>query len=356
MPIPRVFVSSTCYDLADERDSLSAFCSDFGFDVALSEKGDIFYHPDLHTHVSCTREVSACQLFVLVIGGRFGGKYVADKTKSITNAEYESARELGIPIFTFVKQDVLSDHNLWQKNKDQPFADKITYPSIDKQDHAQEIFSFIDRVRLAPTNNGFFGFRLAKEIFGYLRKQWAAMFFEYLQNRALSRQLSATTETLTSLTAASEKIEEIVRNIYKNVDAAGAVDSLNKIDLDSRARELFLAIAAKTGDRQFLSMDAAEHVKSLPTKWYEFLTDTGYFELEETNEAGGSVNVVLKYSIGNRVIAKIIGERSKFEEVEMTYLGEGYKAFLELPVESQKNLIQNYAFIPPVNSSQQKYS
>lgn len=347
MPIPRVFVSSTCYDLADERDGLSAFCSEFGFDVALSERGDVFYHPDLHTHVSCTREVSTCQVFVLVIGGRFGGKYVADKTKSITNAEYASARELGIPIFTFVKQDVLNDHNLWQRNKDQSFANQITYPSIDKQEHAQEIFLFIDQVRLAPTNNGFFGFRLSKEIFGYLRKQWAAMFFEYLQNRTLSRQLSATNETLASLTAASDKIEEIVRNIYRNVDTAGAADSLTKIDLDSRAREFFLAISAKTGDRKFLSLRAHDHISSPPSAWYEFLNDSGYFDIENTEEADDSGNVVLRYSVGDRgIIAKIVGERNKKEEAEMAYLSDGYKAFLDLPVDARDKLMLDYMHLP----------
>ncbi|MGF6445367.1 DUF4062 domain-containing protein [Paraburkholderia youngii] len=351
MPIPRVFVSSTCYDLADERDGLSAFCSDFGFDVALSERGDVFYHPDLHTHVSCTREVSTCQLFVLVIGGRFGGKYVADKTKSITNAEYASARELGIPIFTFVKQDVLNDHNLWQKNKDQPFASQITYPSIDKQEHAQEIFSFIDQVRLAPTNNGFFGFRLSKEIFGYLRKQWASMFFEYLQNRALSRQLSATNETLASLTAASDKIEEIVRNIYRNVDATGAADSLAKIDLDSRAREMFLTIAAKADDRQFLSKHSSKYIESPPSEWYEFLVDAGYFELENTTEDVGSPTIVLRSILGEKVIAKITGERNKLEEAEIAYFREGYRAFLDLSVDSRKQLVRDYTFVPAEEAS-----
>jgi hypothetical protein len=294
-------------------------------------------------------------VFVLVIGGRFGGKYVADKTKSITNAEYASARELGIPIFAFVKQDVLNDHNLWQRNKDQPFANQITYPSIDKQEHAQEIFLFIDQVRLAPTNNGLFGFRLSKEIFSYLRKQWAAMFFEYLQNRALSRQLSATNETLASLTAASEKIEEIVRNIYKNVDAAGAADSLTKIDLDSRAREFFLAIAAKTGDRKFLSLRARNQIASPPSVWYEFLNDSGYFSIENTDKADDSVNVVLRYSVGdNGIIAKIAGERNKREEAEMAYLSDGYKAFLNLPVDARDKLIMDYVHLPASKTPQPK--
>jgi len=227
MATPRVFVSSTCYDLADERDGMISFCKSFGFDTALSERGDVFYHPDLHTHTACIRETSNCQIFILIIGGRFGGKYIADKTKSITNAEYIAAREQGIPIFTFIKQDVLNDHNVWQRNKDQSFAKEIKFPSIDKQEHAIDIFNFIDQVRQAPNNNGFFGFNLNKEIFEHLRKQWAGMFFDYLQTRSLAKQFSTTNQTLAALTAASEKIEEIVKGIYQNVEGAGATEALN---------------------------------------------------------------------------------------------------------------------------------
>lgn len=183
MAAPRVFISSTCYDLAEERDGLAEFCESFGFDTTLSERGDVFYHPDLHTHLSCVRETSNCHLFILIIGGRFGGKYKVEPRKSITNAEYAAAIQNGSPTFAFVKQEVLNDHNVWQRNKDLPFAKDIQYPSIDKHEHAEEIFKFIDTVRLAPVNNGMFGFRLGRDIHDMLRKQWAGMMFDYLQNR-----------------------------------------------------------------------------------------------------------------------------------------------------------------------------
>ncbi|WP_152988670.1 DUF4062 domain-containing protein, partial [Janthinobacterium sp. Ant5-2-1] len=146
MANPRVFISSTCYDLAEERDGLSEFCEEFGFDTTLSERGDVFYHPDLHTHLSCIRETSNCQMFILIIGGRFGGKYKVDPGKSITNAEYAAAIENGSPTFAFVKQDVLNDHNVWQRNKAFAFAKDIVYPSIEKQEYAEDIFKFIDAV------------------------------------------------------------------------------------------------------------------------------------------------------------------------------------------------------------------
>ncbi len=50
MAVPKVFVSSTCFDLSEIREQLSRFISNYGFESVLSEHGDVFYHPDLHTH------------------------------------------------------------------------------------------------------------------------------------------------------------------------------------------------------------------------------------------------------------------------------------------------------------------
>ena len=346
MAAPRVFISSTCYDLADERDGLFEFCNAFGFDVALSERGDVFYHPDLHTHTACVRETSNCQLFVLIIGGRFGGKYVIDKAKSITNAEYMAAREQGLPIFTFVKQDVLNDHNIWQRNKDKPFASEIHYPSIEKQQHAIDIFRFIDQVRLAPTNNGLFGFRLTKEIFEYLRRQWAGLFFEYLQSRSLSRQLSSTNETLATLTAASEKIEEIVKGIYKNLDVAGGVEALDTIDLEGQARELFLTIAARAADQQYLYTTRNDQaIDNPPPEWHTFFVDFGFFELSEGKEDDGKPFLGLTYT--GETIAKLTGTLTKLQQIELAYFQERYNAYLRLSPASRSKLIESYIFDPP---------
>lgn len=352
MASPRVFISSTCYDLADERDALSSFCDGFGFGCALSERGDIFYHPDLHTHVSCVREVSTCQLFVLIIGGRFGGKYISDKSKSITNAEYAAARELGIPVFTFVRQDVLNDHNIWQRNREQPFAMQIVYPSVDKQEHALDIFGFVDQVRLAPTNNGVFGFRLSREIFETLRKQWSSMLFEYLQSRSLARQLATTNENIASLTAASAKIEEIVRSIYKNVDSVGADESLTAIDLDSKAKELFLTIAAKCQDRQFLySVMADEMTSKPPVEWFNFLANFGFFDIVTTPSDTGKSSIVLQYDILDIPVAKIGGDLNKLQKAEVSFFAEGYEAYLKLAPEARRKIVSDYLYITDKESA-----
>lgn len=344
MATPRVFISSTCYDLADERDGMVSFCKSFGFDSALSERGDVFYHPDLHTHNACIRETSHCQMFILLIGGRFGGKHITDKAKSITNAEYIAARDQGIPIFTFIKQDVLNDHNVWQRNKDQSFIANIRFPSIDKQEHAIDIFNFIDQVRQAPNNNGFFGFNLNKEIFDHLRKQWSGMFFDYLQNRSLSKQFSTTNQTLAALTAASEKIEEIVKGIYQNVEGAGAKDALDTMDLEGEARELFVTLGNKMDDRYYLSPHGIDKaISNPPEKWHQLLVDHAFLcTIEESLEDDGSSGLVLEY-LGSAVY-KISGNLNKSQRAELEVLQAQYDAYRKLTITSRKKIIEPHIY------------
>ena len=87
MAVPRVFVSSTCYDLKYIRENIRYFINNMGFESILSEDGDVFYAPEQHTHDACLSEVQNCQMFVLIIGGRYGGNY-KQEDKSITNKEY----------------------------------------------------------------------------------------------------------------------------------------------------------------------------------------------------------------------------------------------------------------------------
>lgn len=340
MASPRVFISSTCYDLAEERDAMAAFCSSFGFDVALSERGDVFYHPDLHTHLSCVRETSSCHLFVLIIGGRFGGKYKIEPSKSITNAEYSAAIQSNTPVFTFVKQDVLNDHNLWQKNRDKPFVKDIHYPSIEKQEHADEIFKFIDTVRLAPINNGLFGFRLIKDIHDTLRKQWASMMFDYLQNRSISKQLTLTSDALGNLSVVSSKIEELVKNIYKNIDATGAPQAIETIEADSQGEEFIRSLSQLLEDEKFIFEGIFTTSSIKPNHWWDFLCEFSYCKLSpESDLNNGDVNLL---GLFETPIFKIHGALSKSEEIKSQALEKGYDRYKSLPASTQFRIASKY--------------
>lgn len=341
MANPRVFVSSTCYDLASERDSLIDFCHGFGFDVALSERGDVFFHPDLHTHEACVNEVGGCHLFVLIIGGRFGGRYKADPAKSITNAEYAAAREHGIPVFTFIKQDILQDHNLWQRNKDKDFVSQIHYPSIDNQEHAIEIFKFIDDVRLTKNNNSYCPFLLPREIHEHLRKQWASMFLDWLKQRSIAKQMLVTNEALARLASASQKIEEITKSIYKNVDRDNAVTSISAIDAIAEAKKMFYFVSSKIDDQKFIAdynLDAL--IEDPAPSWWEFLLVSGYFEqiIDEDGREGVS------YLTEGGVSIYTKNNSSKKTKSDLLMLEESYAIYLSLSLDSRREVLSEFIF------------
>jgi hypothetical protein len=346
MANPRVFISSTCYDLASERDSLIDFCNNFGFDVALSERGDVFFHPDLHTHESCTNEIGNCHLLVLIIGGRFGGRYVVDPEKSITNAEYSAARDAGIPIFTFIKNEVLQDHNVWQSNKGNEFVERIRYPSIDKPEHAIDIFRFIDEVRLAKRNNSYFAFALPREIHGHLRKQWAAMFLEGLTNRNIAKQMLATNEALSRLTSVSQKIEELTKSIYKNVDSVNAESSIESIDRVTQAKEMFHLVGSKVEDNLFLSgVHMNDVLENLPETWWEFLEASGYFDIETRLSEDGTARKVLVYLEGISDSLEIEPPKSKREIADVRTIASGYEAFKSLSRPMRAKIYEEFSVL-----------
>ena len=90
-------------------------------------------------HNACLAEVPSCQLFILIIGGRYGGKY-KDTVKSITNAEYAEAIHSKIPVFALVERGVYDQYFVYLSNRNNPNLDatRINYPSVD----STNIFDF----------------------------------------------------------------------------------------------------------------------------------------------------------------------------------------------------------------------
>lgn len=208
MAIPKVFISSTCYDLKYIRENLKYFINNLGYEAVLSEDGDVFYNPSIHTHDSCLAEVSNCQMFVLIIGGRYGGAYHAGE-KSITNKEYEEAIRLKIPVFTLVEQSVLAEHFVYQKNKKNPSSKDMVYPNVDNI----KIFEFIDEVRKNNKNNAIVPFADFNNIEEYLKKQWAGMMCNFLTNSIETKKVE---ELFKEIHTATEKIEYYTKQLAVN--------------------------------------------------------------------------------------------------------------------------------------------
>lgn len=344
---PRVFVSSTCYDLSEIRDNLVTFIKSYYFEPILSERGDVFYHPDLHTHISCVNEIQNCQLFILIIGGRFGGSYIADTTKSIVNAEYLAAKENDIPVFCFIKREVFEDHRVYSKNKkDIELVKRIEFPSVEKQEYASSIFRFIDEVRHSNVNNGIFTFEFAREIQDTLGKQWAGMFCDFLSKRKLQKQFDITTNLLSQLAIASDKTEEIIKKIYLNLNEDEAKNTISTLDEEAEAKQFFEKIK-KTFHLEGLYIEDIDEFLMIDEdkNWVDFLLLTGDFYLEDcfgTDEEGNSAEDEVMFYYGGGGIAISDLNTGEYYENFNKY-DELFNKFKRLNKQQKKKILMSYS-------------
>jgi hypothetical protein len=344
MGFPRVFISSTCYDLGEVRDSLVDFLQGLHFEPILSDKGDIFYHPDLHTHESCITEVENSQLFLLIIGGRFGGDYKIDATKSVTNAEYLAARNLNRPVFTFVKRDVYDDHRLYQRNKLKKTVMKdIEFPSIEHQQYAAKIFEFINEVRLSDTNNGFFPFDYARDIRSLLGKQISGMIYDFLNKRQKEKEQLKINQVLDNLTLVNKKTEEILENIYKRVSKQDATRIIQEIDQELEASRFFKDVFRLYAINGFTKKTTTEIAKIDLTNlnWADFLLKTGDWYIKRGMVFPSKKKEIDVLYHNSGIGVGINGDLSQGLQKEIVDIEKLYIIFKSLSTEQRLKVLKN---------------
>jgi len=128
----RIFVSSTCYDLAATREDIRNCIIGLGHEPWLSEYPSFPCLPELKTIDNCKKVVrDKTDIFILIIGGK-RGSLDPDTGKPITNIEYEAAKENNIDSFIFVYKPVMDLLSIWEKNPDADFSPSVDYPVVFK--------------------------------------------------------------------------------------------------------------------------------------------------------------------------------------------------------------------------------
>lgn len=72
MAKPRVFLSSTYYDLKHVRERIERFLANFGMEPVLFESDNVTFEFNKPLDVSCYNEVKTCHMLILIVGGRYG--------------------------------------------------------------------------------------------------------------------------------------------------------------------------------------------------------------------------------------------------------------------------------------------
>jgi len=250
MAAPRIFVSSTCYDLQEVRGNIRDFILSFGYEPMMSDFGDIFYDVDKHVQDSCIEAIKQSDLYVLIVGDNYGSNFHSDKKQtsdipdSITLAEFKRALDLDKPKMIFVNKFVDYDYRNYKRHLQEQYSEyfriqdvldeeventkneikqkiEMTYPYPKKS--YKYIFYFLDKIYDLKIGNAVFPFESSYDIKETLKKQWAGFVQESLKRR--EELNSPTTIELKRILEKLSKVEKIIET--KNFESNKQTNLIN---------------------------------------------------------------------------------------------------------------------------------
>lgn len=282
MATPTVFVSSTFYDLKYARESMKRFIEQLGYTPVLSEDGAVYFDPKVTAAEACLQEIGNVDLFVLLIGGRYGSQ-MPDGALSVTNAEFEKAAQLGVPIFAVVEQGTYSDYNLFRHNRHQPdVLAQLDFPNADDV----RIFEFIESVTSRAANNALVPFTTITDIEHYLQAQWAGMMRDFLAQKAAQANVSSTLDVLKTMNTRVELIaDQILRNVGTPLDRIYV--TLQQAMIESPVTSDLRTIGGRPRPGQILeASDVSEAARAAGS---ELFIDSSFDEEANIISGGGGV-------------------------------------------------------------------
>ena len=198
MARPRVFISSTFFDLRQLRTDMERFIREIGYEPVQHELGHVPYGSAEKLETYCYKEIGQVDIVVNIVGGRFGSVSY-DEAYSISQMELKTAVALNKQVYVFVDAGVHAEYRMFLRNKD---VKGISYVSTDDE----RIFRFIADIEALPRNNQLIEFRHSDEIAHHLREQWAGLFQRFLQEQESVPDRRAADELHTALSTVNQLI------------------------------------------------------------------------------------------------------------------------------------------------------
>ncbi|PAM93425.1 hypothetical protein B4N84_17935 [Flavobacterium sp. IR1] len=196
MAKPRIFLSSTFFDLKQIRTDLDLFIETLGYETVRNEEGDISYGKEDALEEYCYKEIKSVDIVVSIIGSRFGSESKRGGS-SVSQIELKTALKENKQVYIFIEKNVLSEYETYLINKE----NNIKYKYVDDT----RIYQFIEEIKNLTLNNNIKGFETASEITKYLKDQFAGLFQRFLEEQtrikeaSLIRNLEKTAQTLNKL-------------------------------------------------------------------------------------------------------------------------------------------------------------
>lgn len=215
MAKPRVFISSTFFDLKTVRDDLDRFVRSHGFEPVRHEQGHVSYGSEDPPEVYAYSEIDSCDIVVCVIGGRYGSSASSD-SGSITQNELRTAMQQGKQVYIFIDANVLNEFRFYRTNRD------VQGNKFDAVDDVK-VYDFIEEVHALKKGNPIFSFNVASDIARILEEQWAGLFQRLLQVQSVRSQTSLTEELQRSIATVDQLVSFLSE---QNKSSHEAIDTI----------------------------------------------------------------------------------------------------------------------------------
>ena len=206
MATPRVFISSTYYDLKHVRNDVCNFVSSLGYTPVMHDKGGVAYTQIEPLENSCYSELSTCDIVVCIIGNHFGTQS-SNSDFSITMEELRTALKNKKKIYIFIAKDVYTENRTYLQNRDSGSFKPAYVDDI-------KIHEFIADLCETVKNNPIVTFDTTSDIIESLRGQFAGLFQSYL-----TREASLTeSKTAYDLQETTENFKELLEHFRNETE------------------------------------------------------------------------------------------------------------------------------------------
>ena len=203
MAVPRVFISSTYYDLKQARNNIGDFVKSLGYEPVMNERSGVAYTQTEPLEIDCYHELASCDIVVCIIGNHFGSKSSVNDF-SITMNEINTAIKNKKKVYIFIANDVFIENRTYEQNKDTG-----TFKSAYTDDI--KIHEYISELKNNNKIHVIESFETTEQIIRNLKLQFAGLF----QN-LLAREASMTeAKTAYDLQETADGIKNLIEQFDK---------------------------------------------------------------------------------------------------------------------------------------------
>lgn len=208
MANPKVFISSTYYDLQHIRNDIQVFINGLGYEPVMHDKGNIPYAQTETLEDSCYNEVSACDILICIIGNKFGTQ-ASGGNYSITMNELKRAISQRKKVYIYIVNEVFAENATYIKNKNK--GNSFDPAHVDDI----RIHEFIEELKQTVKNHPIIPFHNVSDIIENLRLQFAGLF-----QRLLSQEASITeSKTFSDLQETANDIKALIADLCSEKDS-----------------------------------------------------------------------------------------------------------------------------------------